>query len=88
MTNQDKYKTNIEQLDMECEYPDGLKLHPKDELHKKTVTRLLSMAENSKPITDNVKSEWRNIERYKEAYIPLDQAEAKTQQDYVWHELG
>jgi len=71
-------KQDLFNMDLDYEYPRGLDLHPKSELHKNLLWKILESAENSKRVLDGMKPEWKKLDWSLNAYVPLDEAESIT----------
>lgn len=69
---------DIERVDFQYEYPNGLDLHPKTDLHKKTVERIMDRVRASRRSSDPRKTEWREFDWNLSAYVPMSDAEAAT----------
>ena len=72
----DSVRQDLNKMDLDYEYPRGLDLHPKSELHRNLLNKILNCTENAKRVLDGMKPEWKKIEWSLNAYVPLDEAES------------
>ena len=70
-----EYSGDIQTMDLDYDYPDGLDWHPRSDLHGKILTKILDLCEHSKGVTDGVKEEWKALDWTLNAYVPLDEYE-------------
>lgn len=63
----------------EYEYPEGLKLRPKDDLHASIRDKVMDKAFQSHSVISNRFSSWNEMDKYLTAYIPADEEERRVQ---------
>lgn len=68
---------SFESMDFDYKYPRKLKLKPGTELHNTLLCKILDLCEDSKRVLDGVKDEWKKLDWSLNAYVPLDEYEAK-----------
>lgn len=68
----------VESADFGYEYPNGLNLHPKSDLHKRIVDEVVKRARAGKRFLDssNARTIWKRLDESLTAYVPLDTEEA------------
>lgn len=69
---------NLDDMDLDSSnYPEGVDLHPRSEVHRHLLQMILQCAQDSKPVLDGVKPEWKKLDYSMTAFVPLDEQEAR-----------
>lgn len=61
--------------ELDYDYPEGMKLSPKSELHRNIVSRLMQLADESHSIMSESHPKWRLLDEVMTAFIPLSDYE-------------
>ena len=69
--------TNLQSVNFDYEYPDGLNFKPGSELHKNIVDKVIERAYASKKIMSRRYDAWKNTDWTLSAYVQLDDKEEK-----------